>query len=639
MADSIGQLVVEVALDAKQMYSDLEKTERKLSDTQDNIIKSERKQTDAQRDLKSQIDKTTQTRREETTAVKLETEATKLNTDAVGQQSTGWDNLTDKVKSAKSEFDRLEGPIKNVHKILGPLTSLLGMFGVTIGIQAVISAFQDMADSAKQAREEYTKISEAIGYQTGTLTQLQMQRVNRIANVETGTGYDLTETEKAVGKVDKLYSDLAENQRDNLIKTFLGVAEVTGQSVETIISDISKIANQYKIPVTEVSAMTDNIRVLAQASGASVQDITSIMTQYKSVFDAIGMTDTSDISNAIAGMIQQNRGDVDAVTQQLADYQSQYQQKYTEIATQLRASAQERYMGLIDETSDIYDKDFDIPLDKYLEEQMPGIEQQATTAAKQWASSFATEVRSAMITDLGLQPIVPLDVLLPNVRSADTIDRLNEQSKQIAEWAKNNSIENTVRDAMTTTTSTNAVLQAYAQMGTDIGTGITNSVADTVDVPTAVSASVSSVADTVQPDAYSAGAIIGAEITAGITDTVSTPAAVSIPAPQINPITAVADINIPPVEADVDIDLTPNVKPIGDIDFSPITDAIPDLSQLTNVIGAGVINTDEWALSLANGSTIINGTYIPSASALTTSLYGVADAYNAVADARERAGM
>lgn len=502
MADSIGQLVVEVALDAKQMYSDLEKTERKLSDTQVNIVKSEKKQTDAQRELKSQIDKTTQSRREETTTVKSETEATKLNTDAVGQQTSGWGNLSDKVASAKSEFDQLEKPIKNVSKILGPLTSLLGMFGVTIGIQAVITAFKDMAENAKNAREEYSKISEAIGYHTGMLDQVQMQRVNRIANVETGTGYDLTETEKAVGRVDKLYSDLAVNERDNLIKTFLGVAEVTGQSVETIISDISKIANQYKIPVTEVSAMTDNIRVLAQASGASVQDITSIMTQYKSVFDTVGVTNTSDIANAIAGMIQQTRGDVDAVAQQLADYQLQYQSKYTEILNNLIAGEQE----------------------KDLDEQMSTseIEQQATTAAKQWASSFATELRPA-ITDLGMETIVPLDVLLPGVRSAETQQKLTEQSKQIAEWAKNTNVNNAMWDAMTTTTSDNAVLQAW--------------------------------------------------------------------------------------------------------------------DDLSGKIGDGVINTTDFSAAMTNGSAIINGTYIPSASALTTSLYGVADAYNAVADARDRAGM
>lgn len=417
---SVGQIVAEIVLDAHKFTSGLQTAETNLAATQKKVESASTKTATAEKKLAAEIKKVTQATKEETSETQRINTAKSTDVSETNQQESAYQRLIDKLKQVKSEAKDAYSPAKNLHDILGPMNTILAGFGVTIGVSSLIQAFKDMADNAKLTRDRFSDLQQALAFQEGQLSDQQMKRVKELMSPsELSPGFaDSKTVSSAIYAVDKLYADVDEKTRTKLAETFLGVSEVIGQDVISIIQDVSKISNLYDIPADQVGNLTDQMRKLQQATGTSVSDITSIMYDYQEVFTELGVTAPEQIANLTANLVQANRGDTQAVRNNLKEFSETYKSEYAKAISTAEAEA---LAG--------YDSESGLTQQEYLASHKSQIDAIGQAAAQSFADSYRNGLQKYLTADTS--GVLDLTALLVSGRSSETTRAILDSKAQM----------------------------------------------------------------------------------------------------------------------------------------------------------------------------------------------------------------
>lgn len=306
---------------------DTAKREKELSANTDKAAKSTKTKTDRTKQA-------AKAEKEITAELKKESSATKENTAETNQNASAYQKLAGKISAAKKEYDKLEQPIKNISKIVGPMTSMLGALGVTAGISGLVQAFQEMAENAKKARDEYNKTQASFISYTGQLTETQQGIFSRVYEFSAdNSGFvDKDQVVKAVSAVGQLWTDATEQQQEELARK-LSTFQALGRIDDTaqFANDAKNAFKEWGISADEAAETLEFLYQVSAQTGAGMDTLIGTVSEYGADFKRAGIDFTGAIKT-IGDTSATWGGNTKKLTEALTSgYDTAYSTKYEEI--------------------------------------------------------------------------------------------------------------------------------------------------------------------------------------------------------------------------------------------------------------------------------------------------------------------
>lgn len=201
------------------------------------------------------------------------TAANEKVTSATGDLSKANEDAAEEMENAnKSGVDAFEG-----------IASALAAAGITATVKEIAESVYDMADAFSEAESTVVLATGATGEALDDLTDSMM---DAYAASKTGS---LDDTAAAVGEINTRLGYTGDELTETT-ELFLDFADVTGGNAATSVKSVTQLMNQWNVSADEMESVLSKLTYAGQASGISVDTLSSELTTNKAVLDQLGFS-------------------------------------------------------------------------------------------------------------------------------------------------------------------------------------------------------------------------------------------------------------------------------------------------------------------------------------------------------------
>lgn len=200
--------------------------------------------------------------------------------EANGKASEATEELSKATEKAAEEEENAE---KSGIDMAEGVASALAAAGITAMVKEAAEAVYDLATAFSEAESTVVLATGATGDALDGLTSSMM---DAYAASKTGS---LDDTAAAVGEINTRLGYTG----DTLTETtglFLDFAKATGGNAATSARSVTQLMNQWNVPASEMESVLDKLTYAGQASGISVDTLTSQLTNNKAILDQLGFS-------------------------------------------------------------------------------------------------------------------------------------------------------------------------------------------------------------------------------------------------------------------------------------------------------------------------------------------------------------
>lgn len=190
------------------------------------------------------------------------------------------DELSKATEDASKEAEEAE---KSGVDAANGIASALAAAGITATIKEAAEAVYDLADAFSEAESTVVLATGATGEALDSLTDSMM---NVYAASKTGS---LDDTASAVGEINTRLGYTGEALEETT-ELFLDFADVTGGDAASSVRSVTQLMNQWNVDASEMESMLSKLTYAGQASGISVDTLSSQLTSNKAILDQLGFS-------------------------------------------------------------------------------------------------------------------------------------------------------------------------------------------------------------------------------------------------------------------------------------------------------------------------------------------------------------
>jgi phage-related minor tail protein len=200
--------------------------------------------------------------------------------EANGKASEATENLSKVTEEASKEADEAG---KSGQNAIEGVASALAAAGITATVKEIAESAYELADAFSDAESTVVLATGATGDALDGLTESMM---NAYATSKTGT---LDETAAAVGEINTRLAYTGDTLTETT-EQFLDFAAVTGGNAASSVRSITQLMNQWNVPASQMESVLSKMTYAGQASGISVDSLTSQLTNNKAILDQLGFS-------------------------------------------------------------------------------------------------------------------------------------------------------------------------------------------------------------------------------------------------------------------------------------------------------------------------------------------------------------
>lgn len=204
------------------------------------------------------------------------------------------DNLTaanEKVTSATEDLSKanedaaeeMENANKSGVDAFEGIASALAAAGITATVKEIAESVYDMADAFSEAESTVVLATGATGEALDDLTDSMM---DAYAASRTGS---LDDTAAAIGEINTRLGYTGDELTETT-ELFLDFADVTGGNAASSVKSVTQLMNQWNVSADEMESVLSKLTYAGQASGISVDTLSSELTTNKAVLDQLGFS-------------------------------------------------------------------------------------------------------------------------------------------------------------------------------------------------------------------------------------------------------------------------------------------------------------------------------------------------------------
>lgn len=192
------------------------------------------------------------------------------------------DSAEDLVDNIKDAGNAADSSSDGFTVMKGALASL-----VADGIKLAINGLKDLANSAKEAYEEFDAGYDNVITATGATGEAAEKLTESYKNVSKAVIGDLDSIGSALGEVNTRFGFTGSKLEDATVQ-FQKFADITGTDATEAVKLVSRAMGDAGIDSSEYATVLDQLAVAAQASGISVDSLTENLTKYGAPMRALG---------------------------------------------------------------------------------------------------------------------------------------------------------------------------------------------------------------------------------------------------------------------------------------------------------------------------------------------------------------
>ena len=224
------------------------------------------------------------------------------------------------IRHYKTSLDNLDSATEEVTKDTGEANEGFTILKGTLanlaaeGIKKAISGLKKLGQAAVDAYKDFDTGSDNIIKATGATGEAAEKLQKTYKNVTQKVVGDLGEIGSTLGEVNTRFG-FTDDKLEDATEAFTKFAKVTGTDATTAVRSVSRIMEKAGIPAENYGELLDALAVAAQASGASVDDLTGILDKVGTEMDGLGFDTKETVAllssfeksgvntnNALAGM-------------------------------------------------------------------------------------------------------------------------------------------------------------------------------------------------------------------------------------------------------------------------------------------------------------------------------------------------
>lgn len=211
----------------------------------------------------------------------------------------GMGDLNDSMKESQKVAKETEKEIDNS-------ASKINLKAVAIAT-AVGTAVVKMAKEVAKATNEIQEGRQTIVNATGATGDALEGLMSTAKAVYASTEENFDDISRAIGEINTRLGYTGEVLEDTT-KIFLDFADATGQDVQQSVIDVTQAMNRWDLEAEQLPLLLDKLTVAGQASGISVANLTTSLTQNAGTLKAMGYS----MDEAIAMMMTFEKQGIDA---------------------------------------------------------------------------------------------------------------------------------------------------------------------------------------------------------------------------------------------------------------------------------------------------------------------------------------
>ncbi|MCD7810362.1 MAG: phage tail tape measure protein, partial [Ruminococcus sp.] len=193
-------------------------------------------------------------------------------------------NATEELsKAADKAGEEAENAEQSGINAVDGIAGALAAAGITAAVKEIAEAVYDLAVEFSEAESTIVLATGATGDALDSLTDSMM---NAYAASKTGT---LSDTASAVGEINTRLGYTGDTLEETT-EMFLDFADVTGGNAASSVRNVTQLMNQWNVDASEMESMLSKLTYAGQASGISVDTLSSQLTNNKAILDQLGFS-------------------------------------------------------------------------------------------------------------------------------------------------------------------------------------------------------------------------------------------------------------------------------------------------------------------------------------------------------------
>lgn len=190
------------------------------------------------------------------------------------------DELTKATESTAESLDNAGD--KGVNAVETIAEALAGA-GITATVKEISESVYELADAFSEAESTVVLATGATGDALDSLTDSMMAAY---AASKTGS---LSDTAAVIGEVNTRLGYTGDELTETT-ELFLDFAAVTGGNAASSVKSVTQLMNQWNIDASDMESVLSKLTYAGQASGISVDSLTSNLTSNKAILDQLGFS-------------------------------------------------------------------------------------------------------------------------------------------------------------------------------------------------------------------------------------------------------------------------------------------------------------------------------------------------------------
>ncbi len=221
----------------------------------------------------------------------LATQIQKLSGE-LGENKTKLNDASDAADKLDKSLDDVdpEGAADGFTVMKGALANL-----VANGINAAIQGLKNLANAAKEAYVEYDEGADNIITATGATGEAAKELQKAYKTVTKSVVGDFSEMGSALGEINTRFG-FTGTQLEESTTQFMKFSEITGTDAVSAVQLVSRAMGDAGIESSEYSSVLDSLALAAQASGISIDSLTTNLTKYGAPMRALGFDTKESIA-------------------------------------------------------------------------------------------------------------------------------------------------------------------------------------------------------------------------------------------------------------------------------------------------------------------------------------------------------
>lgn len=190
------------------------------------------------------------------------------------------EDLGKAVEQASQEAEKGgQASAQAIESIAGALAAA----GITAALKEIAEGAYELAEAFSEAESTVVKATGATGDALDDLTASMMRTY---AASKTGS---LDETAAAVGEINTRMH-LTGQELENTTNLFLDFSAATSGNAASAVRTVTQLMNQWNVSANELEGTMDKLTYAGQASGISVETLSSQLTANKAILDQLGFS-------------------------------------------------------------------------------------------------------------------------------------------------------------------------------------------------------------------------------------------------------------------------------------------------------------------------------------------------------------